>query len=193
MRIVAGTLRGRPIVAPKGHSTRPTGDRTRQAIFNVLEHAPWAPEVEGARVVDLFAGSGALGLEALSRGAAACWFVEREAAAVGAIGANVRSLGVEALAIIERKDARRLGSKPADARPFDLAFLDPPYGEGLAEQALEALASGGWLAPRAVVVVERGSRDASETSAGYERMDERRWGQAQVSFLQVIAAQARAR
>src|SRR5580704_837876 len=108
MRIIAGTLRGRPLVAPKGHSTRPTADRARQAIFNILEHAAWAPELEGARVIDLFAGSGALGIEALSRGAAFCRFVERAEPAMAAIRANLAALGLEASARLDRRNAAAL-------------------------------------------------------------------------------------
>src|SRR5690242_3403046 len=117
MRIVAGALRGRPLVAPKGHSVRPTADRVRQAVFDVLTHAPWAPDLEGARVLDLFAGSGALGLEALSRGAAFALFVERDGAAAGAIRQNLEQLGLDDRSRIERRDATQLG--PCPTAPFD--------------------------------------------------------------------------
>jgi 16S rRNA (guanine966-N2)-methyltransferase len=147
MRIVAGTFRGRAVVAPKGQSTRPTADRTRQALFNVLEHAAWAPALDGRRVLDLFAGSGALGLEAISRGAACCLFLDRNAAAREAILANVGALGLADRIRIERRDAVTLGIRTsADGAPFDLAFLDPPYGQGLGEAALARLAAGAWLA-----------------------------------------------
>src|SRR5271165_6737014 len=129
MRIVAGTFRGRSLVAPKGQSTHPTADRTRQALFNVLEHAPWAPSLDGRRVIDLFAGSGALGLEAMSRGAAYCLFVDRDPAAREAIGANVGTLGLTDRVRIDRRDAATLSARTsAEGPPFDLAFLDPPYG-----------------------------------------------------------------
>ena len=184
MRIVAGTFRGRPLVAPKGHSVRPTADQTRQAIFNVLEHAAWAPALEDARVMDLFAGAGGLGLEAISRGASFCRFLEQDETALGAIRANVEHLGVEDRVSIERRDATRLTARPAGGAPaFEFAFLDPPYGKGLAEKALGALASGGWLAEGAVAVVERGWRDAAEAPEGYEALDDREWGAARVSFL----------
>src|SRR3569833_584389 len=111
MRIVAGTFRGRTLVAPKGHSTRPTADRTRQALVNVLEHAPWAPDLEGARVLDLFAGSGALGLEALSRGAAWCLFVETDEGARGALRDNVEAMGLFGCTRVHRRDATDLGIK----------------------------------------------------------------------------------
>ena len=182
MRIVAGTLRGRPLVAPKGHPTRPTADRVRQAVFDVLTHAPWAPDLEGARVVDLFAGAGGLGLEALSRGAAFVQFVERDPAAAGAIRANLAALRLEDGARVERRDATLLGA--CVGAPFDLAFLDPPYGKGLVDAALAQLTEGGWLATGAVAVAERGDRDPAPLAVdGYETRAERAWGAARVSFL----------
>jgi|SRR5579872_5210231 len=189
MRIVAGALRGRPLVAPKGHITRPTGERTRQAIFNVLEHAAWSTGVEDARVIDLFAGAGALGLEALSRGATFCLFVETDEVARGAIRANIEALGLLGATRVHRRDATALGVKPAgDGPPFDLAFLDPPYGKGLIETALARLAEGGWLAPGAIAVAERGARDPSSTPSGFEPLDEREWGAAKVAFLRYSPA-----
>ncbi len=187
MRIVAGTFRGRPLVAPKGHSTRPTADRAREAIFNVLAHAPWSPGLDGARVLDLFAGSGALGIEAISRGAAFCAFVERAEPARAAIRANLAALGLEARARLDRRDAAALPARAAaDGAPFDLAFLDPPYGEGLGEAALVRLAEGGWLAKDAVAVLERGAGDPAVVPAGFALVDERRWGAARVSFLRPL-------
>ena len=184
MRIVAGTFRGRPLVAPKGHLTRPTADRTRQAIFNILEHAAWAPDLDGARVIDLFAGSGAVGIEAISRGAAFCRFVERAEPARAAIRANLESLGLEDSARIDRRDAAALPAlTAADGPPYGLAFLDPPYGEGLGETALQKLAAGGWLAPDALAVLERGTIDPAVTPAGLDLVDERQWGKARVSFF----------
>src|SRR5476651_260933 len=134
MRIVAGLYRGRTLIAPTGRATRPTSDRARQAVFNVLEHAAWSPGLRDARVIDLFAGSGALGLEALSRGAAFCLFVETDAAARGAIRDNLDALAPDGAlngkSRIHRRDATDLGQKPSgDGAPFDLAFLDPPYGQ----------------------------------------------------------------
>ena len=183
MRIVAGALRGRPLVAPKGHSTRPTADRVRQAVFNLLEHAPWAPAFEGARVLDLFAGSGAMGLEAISRGAAFCRFVERAEDAAAAIRANVAKLGLADRTSLDRRDATRLGARPEAQPAFDFAFVDPPYGEGLGEAAVAALAEGRWLDADSIVVLERGWRDAVGTPLGFALMDERTWGAATVSFL----------
>ena len=184
MRIVAGTFRGRPLVAPKGHLTRPTADRARQAIFNVLDHAAWSPGLDGARVLDLFAGSGAMGIEAISRGAAFCLFVERAEPAVAAIRANLAALRLEDRAHIARRDAAALGPRgSADGAPYDLALLDPPYGEGLGEAALTRLAEGGWLAAGAVAVLERGLGDPAAIPERFELIDERRWGAARVSFV----------
>jgi 16S rRNA (guanine966-N2)-methyltransferase len=157
-------------------------------VFNVLEHAPWSPGLRDQRVMDLFAGSGALGLEALSRGAAFCLFVETDAAARGAIRDNVEALGAKGELFgrtrIHRRDATDLGARPgADGPPFDLAFLDPPYGKGLGEKALAELAAGGWLAPGAVAVLERGADEAEPETAGFERLDDRRYGAARVFFL----------
>ena len=184
MRIVAGTFRGRALVAPKGQSTRPTADRTRQALFNVLEHAAWAPALNGVRVLDVFAGSGALGLEAMSRGADFCLFLDRSIAAREAIGGNAGALGLSDRIRIDRRDAATLGTRTnADGPPFDLAFLDPPYGQNLGEAALARLAAGGWLAAGALAVLERGVGDPASTLDGFALLDERTWGAARVSFL----------
>jgi 16S rRNA (guanine966-N2)-methyltransferase len=182
MRIVAGAQRGRVLVAPKGHSTRPTADRTRQALFNVLEHAPWGRPVVGARVIDLFAGSGALGVEALSRGASYCLFVENDRAAAEAITANLAALGLTERTRILAADATRLPLLSDD--PFDLAFLDPPYSLGVAEAALPALTA--YLSPAALIAVERGADEGMLSANGYELLDERRWGAAKVAFLKRI-------
>ncbi len=175
-------------MAPKGQSTRPTADRTREAMFNVLEHAPWAPAIAGLAVIDLFAGSGALGLEALSRGAASCLFVDNNAGARAAIEENVSALKLEAQVRVERRDATRLGPRgAADGPARSLAFLDPPYGQGLVERALTELATGGWLAPDAIVVVERGAGEEPLSAPGYTVLDTRAWGAARVSFLRAGA------
>jgi 16S rRNA (guanine966-N2)-methyltransferase len=188
MRIVAGTFRGRALVAPKGQSTRPTADRTRQALFNVLEHAAWAPALNGLRILDLFAGSGALGLEAISRGAAFCLFLDRNVAAREAIGANAGALDLIGRIRIDRRDVATLGTRTnADGPAFDLAFLDPPYGQGLGEVALARLAAGGWLAAGALVVLERGALDPAATPEGFGLLDERTCGAARVSFLSPLA------
>ncbi|HEY5105874.1 MAG TPA: 16S rRNA (guanine(966)-N(2))-methyltransferase RsmD [Caulobacteraceae bacterium] len=180
MRIVAGSLRGRSLVAPKGHSTRPTTDRAREAMFNVLEHAPWSTGLRDAQAVDLFAGSGALGLEALSRGAASCLFVDNDQAAVAAISRNIQSLGLGGQATVRAGDATTIAAGTA----FDLALIDPPYAQGLAERAVSALSSGHRLAVGGIVVVEQGAGEAAFTAPGFVVLDARAWGAARVSFLQ---------
>ena len=186
MRIAAGDLRGRIIEAPAGLDVRPTSDRARQAVFNILEHAAWSQGVSGRRAIDLFAGSGALGLEALSHGAASCLFVDLAEPALTAIRANVAAFGLEARARLLRQDAARLGRRPAGDEPYDLAFLDPPYAKGLGEPALKALRDGGWLAEDAIAVLERGSGEAAVEIPGFERLDERRYGKAEVLFLRPV-------
>ena len=184
MRIVSGAYRGRAIVAPKGQATRPTSDRARQALYNILEHAAFAPDLDGARVIDLFAGSGALGLEALSRGAEFCLFVETDAAARGAINENLETFTLFGRARVHRRDATALGVKPAsDGRPFDLAFLDPPYGKGFAEPALRSALAGHWLKPGAVAVVEEAGDAGFAAPEGFEVLDRRDYGETSLSIL----------
>ncbi len=180
MRIVAGSLRGRTLLSPKSDAIRPTSDRVRGAIFNILTHAASDVPIDGARVLDLFAGTGALGLEALSRGAAFCLFVEKSAAGRVLIQRNIDALGLASRAEVRAADVTKLGSAPREA--FTLAFLDPPYGQGLAEKALTAAAGGGWLAPGALAVVEERSDAAIDWPEGFEVMDARRWGDTQVLF-----------
>jgi 16S rRNA (guanine966-N2)-methyltransferase len=193
MRIVSGSFRGKTLAAPKGDATRPTSDRARQAVFNILEHAAWSKGVADQRVIDLFAGSGALGFEALSRGAAFCLFVETDEAARGAIRENVDAMSLFGVTRVHRRDATDLGVKPgADGPAFDLAFLDPPYAKGppftknLGETALEKLASGGWLAPGAIVVFERGAGEPDVAIGGFETLDARDYGAARVLFLRFV-------
>jgi 16S rRNA (guanine966-N2)-methyltransferase len=189
VRIVAGKLKGRAIAAPDGMGTRPTSDRARQAIFNVLEHAAWAEPLQGARVMDLFAGSGALGFEAMSRGAAFALFVETDEDARGAIRDNADAYGLMGATRVHRRSATDLGVRPgSDGEAFDLAFLDPPYGKGLGEQALARLIEGNWLKPGAIVVFERGSDEPEIETPGYERLDARDYGAARVLFLRVSPA-----
>jgi len=183
MRIVAGQFKGRAIATPSGHATRPTSDRTREAVFNILAHAPWNDGLDAKRVLDLFAGSGALGFEAISRGAAFALFVETDAAARGAIRDNIEALGLFGVTRIHRRDATDLGAKPAGlGDPFDLVFLDPPYARGLGETALAKLQHGGWINPGALIVYECGG-DETPPTPGYEELDVRDYGAAKVLFL----------
>ena len=191
MRIVSGSLKGRAITAPEGQTTRPTSDRARQAIFNVLEHASWAEPLVGARVIDLYAGSGALGYEAISRGAAFALFVEIEDEARGAIRENADAWGLMGRTRVHRRSATELGVRPGSAgEAFDIAFLDPPYRQGLGEQTLARLLEGDWLKPGATVVFERGSDEPEIETPGYERLDARDYGAARVLFLKVKAVEA---
>ena len=143
MRIVGGTLRGRTVVAPKGQLTRPTADRTRQALFNVLEHAAWSHGLAGLRTADLFAGTGALGLEALSRGAAFCLFVEQDRAAADGLSRNLRDLRCDDRARVWATDAASLPPRASGGlAAFDLIFLDPPYGKGFGRGGADAPGAG---------------------------------------------------
>lgn len=187
LRIVAGRFRGKVLTAPEGEATRPTSDRARQAVFNILEHADWSPGLVDLRVIDLFAGSGALGFEALSRDAAYCLFVETDPDARGAIRDNADAMGLFGVTRIHRRDCTDLGLKPAgDGEPFDLAFLDPPYRKGLGEKALSGLLSGGWLSPSAICVWERAVDEPPVAVAGFEVLDNRIYGAAQVTFLRRV-------
>jgi 16S rRNA (guanine966-N2)-methyltransferase len=183
MRIVGGEFSGRALAAPKGRDTRPTADRVRESVFNILAHKDDFA-FEGARVIDLFAGSGALGLEAMSRGASFCLFVETDAAARGAIRDNVEALGLFGVTRVHRRGADALGEKPAGVgAPFTLAFLDPPYGKDLCGPALAALRKGGWLAPGALAVVEQGKDETPVAAEDFLEEDRRIYGAAQVGFF----------
>jgi 16S rRNA (guanine966-N2)-methyltransferase len=187
VRIVAGRFRGRQLAAPGDDRTRPTSDRVREAAFNVLNHGIPGCTMAGARVLDLFAGTGALGLEALSRGAAFCLFVEEDAAARALIRRNVEALGLTGATKIFRRDATDLG--PAGRNDgFSLVFLDPPYGRGLGERALASAAAGGWLADGAVAVLEERKGQAPVLPGGFALLDQRTWGDTQVLFARYVAA-----
>lgn len=179
MRIVAGKFRGARIEAPKGLATRPTSDRVRQALFNVLEHGAPRFDFEGARVLDLFAGSGALGLEALSRGARFCLFVEDSAEARGAIRRNIEALELTGVTKIWRRDATKLGERGA-IPPFNLIFLDPPYARGLGDQALAGLVDGGWASDDAIVVVEERADVEIALPALFQEIDSRSYGDTKI-------------
>ena len=182
MRIVGGTNRGRNIIAPSGRSTRPTSDQARESVFNILAHAEWAPPLEGAIVADIFAGSGALGLEALSRGAGYCLFVETEPRAREAIRANIAAHRVEDRARLHRFDARKLKVAPGNWRgPFTHVFLDPPYGRGLWSPVLQRLAAQELLANDHCIILEVG-RDDDIESLRMDVRDTRDWGAAKVLF-----------
>lgn len=188
MRIVAGRHRGRRLHAPAGTEVRPTADRAREALFNVLAHrdlrGDGKPVLAGVRVLDVFAGTGAMGLEALSRGATHAIFVERDRTVLTALEKNIADLGETARTTILRADA--LNPPPAQEQA-SLVFLDPPYGESLAAPALDALAKAGWLAEGAIAVAELGRRDAFSLPAGFQFLDERVYGAARFILLRYEA------
>lgn len=186
MRIVAGQFKGRPIQAPKTDATRPTSDRARESLYNMLAHAEWAPDLNGARVMDLFAGSGALGLEAISRGASFCLFVDTAHAARGAIRENIETLGLFGMTRIHRRSATQLGEMPAGlGARFDLAFLDPPYHKDLVAPCLDDLKRGQWLSEQALVVAETAADEVWAVN-GWDVLQTRDSGAAKFWFLKPV-------
>jgi|SRR5581483_259540 len=181
MRVVGGRLKGRNIAAPASREIRPTADRLRESVFNILVHAYDDP-LQGARVLDLFAGTGALGIEAVSRGAAFALFVDNGAEARALLRNNVESLALGGVTKVYRRDATDLG--PAHpTQPFALAFLDPPYGKGLAEKSLASLRDGGWLVQGALVVVEEAKAAGFVAPEGFEELERRAYDDTEFVFL----------
>jgi 16S rRNA (guanine966-N2)-methyltransferase len=186
MRVVGGRLRGRPLAGPKSSAIRPTADRLRESLFNILTHAYGDP-VDGARVLDLFAGTGALGIEAISRGAAFVQLVDDGAEGRALIRENVAALGLGGVTRIFRRDATKLG--PAHpAEPFSLIFLDPPYGQNLATAALGSARAGGWFAPDALIVVEEAVKSAFTAPDGFAELERRRYDDTELVFLRFTQA-----
>lgn len=185
MRVTGGRLVGRTLATPKDLSVRPTADKVRQAIFNILEHHDFGGfSLEGARVIDLFAGTGAMGLEAISRGAQFCLFVDDLAESRALLRSNVEALQLTGNTKIWRRDARMLGPMPPGAGgPFDLAFLDPPYQKTLLAPALASLVTGHWLAPGALVVCECAIDESPPTTEEFSMLDERVYGDTRVAFM----------
>jgi 16S rRNA (guanine966-N2)-methyltransferase len=180
MRVVGGRFRGRPLAGPRTDAIRPTSDRLRESLFNILAHAYGLPQAS-TRVLDLFAGTGALGIEALSRGAAHALFVETGVEGRGIIRTNMESFGLNGVAKILRRDATALGSVGTIA-PFDLVLVDPPYGKGLGEKALASAAAGGWLKPGALCVVEERAEVEIALPPGFEAIERRSAGESQIVF-----------
>ncbi len=180
MRIVGGAFRGRPLATPKTNAIRPTSDRAREAVFNVIAHR-YGDHLDGARVLDLFAGTGALGLEALSRGASYGVFIEESAEGRGLIRTNVEAFGLSGRTKIFRRDATKLG-EAGTLQPFDLVFADPPYGKGLGELALVAARDGGWLKPGALCLVEEAAATPFEPPAGFTLDERRDYGDTTIAF-----------
>ncbi|AMS43118.1 16S rRNA (guanine(966)-N(2))-methyltransferase RsmD [Aminobacter aminovorans] len=182
MRVVGGDLRGRPLATPRDNAIRPTTDRTREAVFNMLAHR-FGNRLDGVRVLDLFAGTGALGIEALSRGAAYCVFIEESAEGRGLVRTNVESFGLTGRTKIFRRDATALGDA-GTLGPFGLVFADPPYGKGLGEKALRSARAGGWLASGALCVVEEAASAAFAPGPGFAVGDERSYGETVIRFIE---------
>ena len=181
MRVVGGRLRGRNLASPQSREIRPTADRLRESVFNILVHAYGDP-LPGARVLDLFAGTGALGIEAVSRGAAFALFVDNGTEARALLRNNVEALGLGGVTKVFRRDATNLG--PAHpVEPFSLAFLDPPYGKGLAEKALGSLRDGGWLTKEALVVVEEAKAASLAAPEGFAELERRAYDDTEFVFL----------
>ena len=182
MRIVGGKLKGRRLQSPKSDAIRPTSDRVREALFNVLTHSIDNFEFDGATVLDLFAGSGALGIEAISRGAKFALFVEQSPEGRGLTRTNVEELGLTGITKIFRRDATDLGAIQR-FDPFDLIFLDPPYGKSLGEKALIAARDGGWLKENAISVWEENTSADVDTPDGFALLDERAYGDTTIRIL----------
>ncbi len=181
MRVVGGRLRGRNLASPQSREIRPTADRLRESVFNILIHAYGDP-LPGARVLDLFAGTGALGIEAVSRGAAFALFVDNGTEARALLRNNVEALGLGGVTKVFRRDATNLGAAHP-VEPFSLAFLDPPYGKGLAEQALASLRDGGWLTKEALVVVEEAKAAGFAAPDGFAELERRAYDDTEFVFL----------
>jgi 16S rRNA (guanine966-N2)-methyltransferase len=181
MRIVAGKHRGRRLVAPEGLAVRPTSDRTREALFNILGQGRGGPApLDGGRVLDAFAGTGALGLEALSRGAGFVVFMESQPVALAALERNIEALGVEDRTQVLRADVLRA---PAADKPVRIVLMDPPYNQGLAEPALAALAEAGWIAANTFIVVELMAKEPFEVPPGFKVRDERKYSKTRLVFV----------
>jgi 16S rRNA (guanine966-N2)-methyltransferase len=185
VRITGGRFGGRALAGPKDLGVRPTSDKVRQAVFNILTHGDFDRfDLGDARVIDLFAGTGAMGIEALSRGAQFCLFVDDSAESRALLRSNVEALGLTGHTKIWRRDAAKLGPlTPSAGGPFDLAFLDPPYRKGLLAPALASLREGGWLVPHALIVAECAEDEASLEQPDFMTLDERVYGDTRVVFL----------
>lgn len=190
MRIVGGEFRGRPLLSPKGSATRPTSDRAREAIFNILQHGSWLQNrlPQDANVMDVYAGTGAMGLEALSQGAKHAVFVEREHAAAKVCQDNIDAFNMNNRATLMKFDALHPVPRPLYMEPRDLVFLDPPYAKGMGAKTLEALAAKGWLAEGAICVLEMAKKHPEADIPGFKQHDERPYGIALVRFLEWTGA-----
>jgi len=180
MRVVGGKYRSHPIICPTGKTIRPTTDRTRESLFNILENRI---EIVGVRVLDLFAGTGALGIEALSRGASYCVFVEQAHSARAAIRRNIDALGIQDGTKIFNRDATQLGELKS-MRPFQLAFADPPYGKGLGVKSASCLQRGNWLSPGAIFILEESTSTFPAKLEGFSLIDSRAYGNTTIGLFE---------
>jgi 16S rRNA (guanine966-N2)-methyltransferase len=184
MRVVGGRFHSRPIARPKGLDIRPTSDRLRESLFNILAHAYGDP-VAGARVLDLFAGTGALGIEAISRGASYALFVDLGVESRALLRDNIEAFGLGGTTRIFRRDATKLGAAHP-LEPFSLVFADPPYGKGLAEKALASAREGGWLKPSALIVVEEAASANFTTPEGFVELERRKYDDTEIVILRAM-------
>ncbi|MCJ8506533.1 16S rRNA (guanine(966)-N(2))-methyltransferase RsmD [Rhizobium lemnae] len=181
MRIVGGEFRGRSLATPKSNAIRPTIDRTRESLFNIISHV-YPEAVDGSRVLDLFAGTGAVGLEALSRGCRSALFVENGVEGRGLLWENIEQFGLHGRARILRRDATSLGTV-GNIEPFHFVFADPPYGQGLGEQALLSAHKGGWIAPDALVVLEERADVTVACDLVFQPLEQRVFGETRIDFF----------
>lgn len=184
MRIVGGTFKGRRLIAPDGRDTRPTSDRVRESVFNILMHSAFAPDLNGVSVVDVFAGTGAMGLEALSRGASTVTFIDNDDRARGTILKNAGTIGKARDVTVLKLNATQLPPPPRIAKcPAGIAFLDAPYDDDTTIPALQSLIDRGWIGAESLCVVETSSKQTFEPPRGFTAQDQRSYGAAQITFL----------
>lgn len=184
MRIVGGKFRGRSLQAPKSDAIRPTTDRIRESLFNVIAHN-YGDSLDNTRVLDLFAGTGALGIEALSRGARFALFIENSIEGRGLLRHNIENFSLQGHSKVYRRDAAELGSIGSLA-PFDLVFADPPYGHGFGEKAAAGLVAGGWLSPSGLLVLEEDKDSASENLDGFELLETKSYAGTKIGIFRLI-------